>query len=333
MSVRSAENDVTTRGAFSASAHLRRLLTGPGPYRQAWLRHCERRREGLNQAAVAAVLSQHLWESGRVSDRDTLLPRRLKDRVSRSLSGRVLSPSMLRLFIEAFEMEESDSQELWSLLLDGGSDIPVVAPTTPMTGRPRAPRPGGYRTLAVHDFHRVGADRHPSEHRTVHVIRATDRVETFQFRFDTDAAAVQVLRGGRAAELTPSGTQGLHAVDITLTQPLRPGETASLEYRTVFAYREPPEPLMRRVVRDAATNVQIHVTFDPLAVPDRVEWCRWSAERLDSAPICAEPVRPNRAGEVHRFLDTVSGTGVGFRWRWDGEPPASQRFLSPARDG
>lgn len=309
--------DPTTTGAARAGAYLRQLLSAPGPYRDSWQRHCERRRQGLHQAAVATVLSHHLWDTGQAPDHDTALPRRLKDRVSRSLSGRGLSPAMLRLFIEAFVISDTEAHELWSLLLESGADTPVLAPGTPLTGPAHATAAQDYRTVTVHDFHRIGPDRFPVEHRTIHVIRAIDELDTFRFRFDTDAAAVQVLRGGRAAALTPSGYPGLHAVDITLTQPLQPGETASLEYRTVFAYRTLPEPLMRRLVRSSAMNLEIHVTFDRRALPRRVEWCSWSADHLDSEPLATEPVIPDRAGEVHRYTESVSGAGVGFRWAWD----------------
>ena len=316
MSVDDSGSEATASGVARASAHLRDLLSTPGPYREAWLRYSERWRGGLHQAAIAAVLSTHLWETGRVSDSDTVLPRRLKDRVSRSLSGRTLSPSMLRLFIDAFEIADEEARQLWTLLLDDGSNAPVIAPTTPLSGEAGRVHSHGYETLAVHDFHRIGADRFPVEHRTVQVIRATEGLETFQLRFDTDAAAVQVLRGGRAAGLTPSGVPGQHAVDVALTQPLRPGETASLEYRLVFAYRELPEPVMRRLVPDEGTDAQVHVTFDPTALPVRVEWCQWKADRLGMDQISAEVVLPNREGEVHRYVSSSRGTGVGFRWAW-----------------
>lgn len=304
-------------GSAEAAAYLRDLLTTPGRYRDVWLRHSQRRRDGLNQAAVAAVLSHHLWETGEASERDLLLARRLKDRVSRSLSGKVLAPRMLRMFVEAFGISDQESTVLWNLLLDGGSLTPVVAPGAPLAGPGRPRGSLKYRTLAVHDYHRVGADRLPIEHRTVQVIRATADLDTVEYRFDTDAAAVQVLRGGRAAELLPSGVTGLHAVDITLTQPLRAGETASLEHRTIFAYRSMPEPVMRRIVRDSATNVEIHVTFDAQAAPKRVDWCSWRADRLDTPPVSAQPVTLNRAGEVHRYVEALHGLGAGFRWQWE----------------
>ncbi|QOR71332.1 hypothetical protein IM660_03245 [Ruania alkalisoli] len=74
----------------------------------------------------------------------------------------------------------------------------------------------------------------------MHVIRAHAPLATFQYRFDTDAAVVQVPRGGRAAELVPSGIPGLHAVDITFTEPLEAGQTASLEYRTISPTKSHP---------------------------------------------------------------------------------------------
>ncbi len=294
-----------------AAQLLSRLVEGT--YRHAWLPYCKRQRQSINQSAVATVLSQHLWETGQASELDVTLPRRLKDRVSRALSGRALPPAMLQLFIEAFAVSPADARLLWEALLDDPAG-PVIVPGAAPLGGEAAPRTRDFETVSVHDYHRVGADRCPVEHRTVHVIRAHASLSTFQYRFDTDAAVVQVLRGGRAAELVPSGVPGLHAVDITFTEPLEAGQTASLEYRTIFAYQEPPEPLFRRVSLKRSGNVAIHVAFD--RHPRSLQWCHWNTDHLESEPVSAEPVRLNSDGEAHRFVEAIEAEGVGFAWEW-----------------
>ncbi|QOR71325.1 hypothetical protein IM660_03210 [Ruania alkalisoli] len=286
-------------------------------YREVWLPYCKRHRQGLSQAAVATVLSKHLWETGQASELDIALPRRLKDRVSRALSGRSLPPTMLQLIIEAFGISDAEARTAWSLLLDEDPDPSVaLPPAVPLTGRVSPRSAAAYQTVSAHDFHRLGPDGRPVEHRTVQVIRAHAPVANLQCRFDGDVTAVQVLRGGSAADMTPSGIPDLHAVDITLTEPLQPGETASLEYQVLFAHEHPPKPLVRRVSRNEAKNVTVHVAFHPRCRPRRLEWCRWSADRLGSGPLSAEPVTPNADGEAHRYLGAISGEGVGFRWEW-----------------
>ncbi len=99
-----------------AGRHLAELLAGPGPYRARWLRHVTRATPGrVNQAAVARVLAEWLWQHGEHPDSD-LLPRALRDRVSRALGGRALSAATLRLFVAAFAMSAADEAELWDLL-------------------------------------------------------------------------------------------------------------------------------------------------------------------------------------------------------------------------
>ncbi|MFC8455071.1 hypothetical protein [Kitasatospora sp. NPDC057223] len=98
-----------------AGRHLAALLAAPGPYRARWLRHVTRATPGrINQAAVTRVLAEWLWQHGEHPDSD-LLPRALRDRVSRALGGRSLSAPTLRLFVAAFAMSAADESALWEL--------------------------------------------------------------------------------------------------------------------------------------------------------------------------------------------------------------------------
>jgi hypothetical protein len=141
-------------------------------------------------------------------------------------------------------MSPVDATDLWALR--SGRDparLAVVRAPEPCDG---SSPPPNYQTIALHEFHALGADGLPAHHRTVHVIRAVDTVVSYSYRFDTDAAAVEVVRGGTAGPLYQSSEDGLFGVDIAFPRPLRPGETASFEYRTIFKYKAPPPPEFRR---------------------------------------------------------------------------------------
>ncbi|MER8186102.1 hypothetical protein [Kitasatospora sp. NPDC094015] len=108
--------DVRSTGPAAAGRHLADLLARPGPYRTRWLRHVARATpDRVNQAAVTRVLAHWLWLNGEAAESDTL-PRALRDRVSRALTGRMLSAGTLRLFAAAFALAEQDEADLWALL-------------------------------------------------------------------------------------------------------------------------------------------------------------------------------------------------------------------------
>lgn len=116
-SLQTSNGPTCTPSTQVAAARLlvQTLLRSPGA-RRRWQRHATRRRPGLHQAAVCQVLARHLWSTGQEPQWDTQLPRRLKDRVSRALSGTGLGPSTLRLFIDAFELDAATEDRLWAAL-------------------------------------------------------------------------------------------------------------------------------------------------------------------------------------------------------------------------
>ncbi len=290
------------------------LLTSPGSYRNQWIRYQARRTPSgsINQSAVGHVLAAYLWESGQVSDSETDLPRRLKDTVSRALGGRVITASTLQVFVEAFRMSHADAADLWSRFLgESRGKVSVVRTSGPGPDPP----PKDYRTISLHEFHTVGADRLPAEHRTIQVIEAKGLVERYRYRFDTTAAAVVVVRGGQVSPVFKDELPGLYAVDITLTDPLRKGDTGSYEYRTIFAYKSPPEPIFRRAALGRVENVEIHVQFDERALPSTVSWCVW--DNYDSpTPSMSEEVARRADNSVHRYIEALERAAVGFAWVW-----------------
>lgn len=91
------------------------LLTDPRCRRRWQSRASRSRRGSLNQAAIAQVLAEWLWDNGEELESDVLLPRRLKDRVSRALSP-LEGPSArsLTMFIEAFDIRQEVAEQLWA---------------------------------------------------------------------------------------------------------------------------------------------------------------------------------------------------------------------------
>ncbi len=260
------------------------------------------------------VLATHLWDTGQVPETDQVLPRRLKDLVSRALSGRVLSARTLLLFADAFEMTPEHSAELHALRAGRPHAGTEGASTHSARDQPRSGIAGqDFHTVALHELHTVGPAGLPVEHRTMHLIRAIEDVDRYRYMFDTDAVTVEVLRGGRAGPVYQ--VDGMFAVDIEFDRPLSPGETGSFEYVTRFDYRSPPEPVFRRGARVRVENVELHVQFHPHKLPDQVWWITW-ADPYGSEPSLEELVQLEPEGSVHRFLPVIERGAAGFRWHF-----------------
>ncbi|NHC46881.1 hypothetical protein [Motilibacter aurantiacus] len=168
--------------------------------------------------------------------------------------------------------------------------------------------------MTVLEHHFLGADGIPAKHETSQVIRSmTDGLESYLYRFDTNALTVEVERGGRAGQVRRVG-DGIWAVDIVLTKPLRLHETASLSYRTTFRYQEPPDPVMRRAVPEKANSVEIYVRFHPDKLPGAVWWCTWDG--LDGGVLHEAVAELDDEHSVHKFLEGAEKALVGFRWEW-----------------
>lgn len=278
---------------------LRELLAQP-VYRAQWESYVRQRPSAsVNQAAVARLLADFLVDTGERDYRSPDLARHLKDRVGRALTGQRASPETLRWLIEAFSMSEGDRQQLWAAFRAGA---------TTSTGA------ATHHNVAIHELHTVGVDGVPLSHRTVQVLRAgRHRITHYTYKFDTDAASVEIIRGGVAGPVYPCGN-GLSAVDIALHRPLEPGDTASLEYLTTFAYRDPPSPEFRRGAVRPIDSLELRVQFHRSCRPRRIWWARW--RHLDGSPVHQEPVALDPEHAVHRYLSNVEATIVGFTWEW-----------------
>jgi hypothetical protein len=292
-------------GAREAADYLRELLERPGPYRRRWEQHAERRRgEEINYTAVARVLVEYLQQyPERPGDADAL-PRQRRHLVERALSGERLSPSTLRLFIEAFLISDGDERQRREVI----GKLAVSPAESAAMGEQR------HLTLQLQELHRLGPDGLPAEHRTMQTIEAVvDGLDRYPYRFDTAATEVKVLQGGSAGPLYEVN-QDVSAVDIVLAQPLDKGDIANLEYRTTFSYTEPPPPELRRAARYRVENLLIRVQFDPGKLPKSVWWAIWDGR--EGPVIEQEPVELNNELAVMRFLHVIECAVVGFHWEW-----------------
>lgn len=324
-------------GVSQAGAYLLHLLETYGPARDRWMRFVRRgvnvgvlgRRAAedgrdldstvltrtiapaVNQAAVAAAIAHHLYETGERPDSQTGLPRMIKDRVNRALSGRAMSAETLRWFVDAFALPADDARRL-SALLHGTSAVTVLRgeATSPLRalGQP-------HRTVSLAEHHWIGPDRCPVRHETRQVLEATtEPLTTYVYGFDTAALTVDVLLGGRASGPITDAGQGIWTVPIRLARPVQPGGTATLAYRSTFHYDQPPPPEFRRAAFERLESVDLRVEFDPDAVPARVCYAEWSG--LDEPPTRVEEVPLDADHSAHVFLRAVHNLIVGFTWTW-----------------
>lgn len=294
--------------AIDETSRMLRELLLEKRYARRWQAHIARRQaHALHQSGICQVIAEYLWANALQPAGDEDLPRKLKDRVYRALGGQSLSLGTLRWFIEAFEMTPDDTARL---LRSAGSREPGTVIGRSVV-RPGVLPPRRHHTVSLHERHRVGPDGLPESHRTMHVIRANERLDRYPYIFDTDAASVRVVQGGRAGEPYALDS-GLYAVDIVLTRPLEAGETATMGYETTFWYRTPPPQEFRRASSGRIENLDLRVQFHHLRLPEQVWWSEWPT--LDAPPSLSEPTALAVDKSVHRYLDAIEHTVVGFRW-------------------
>lgn len=294
-------------GATAALLHS--LLCQEEGYRRAWRARMARTpSSALQQSAVARVLAEHLWDTGLEDDSDEGLPRRLKDTVARALSGRSLSPRILELFVEAFDMSEAHRAALRASWEQEARRLGTLAPDTPLRVDPPV---GSARTVVLHETHLVGPLGLPVGHCAQRLVRADTATSVVTCPLPPGTVAVTVLHGGTAG--APYAASGGMAVDVDLWQALTPGGTTLLEYRTVAVGRSPGRREVCSSLEGGEGWVSTAVRFDPARVPSRVCWQRWDV-----------------AGTVGRRGETLLGPGlaadlvlhepgagrIGFTWQW-----------------
>jgi hypothetical protein len=306
-----------------AAAYLRQLLLKPGTYRRLWEQHVVRERRGeINQLAVAEVLAEHLWSYPRHEGDADVMPRQLKDSVSRALSGRLLSRPQLSLFIDAFGISDDEAERLWRLWNNSAS-VAVLsgrrAVSAQLEGDLRAALgPRRHQTLSLHDHIEIGPDALPARTRTMQVIEAiaagTDRIP---YLYDTNALTVEVGQGcqGVSRQLYKIGDE-LFATSIMLSKVLDVGETSTLEYWTTYSYEEgrcdQQVRQHRRAVVHHVENVDMRVQFHPARLPAVLWWATWDG--VEGEIVGQEEVSLDLQHSAHRYTRSIDRTVVGFHW-------------------
>ncbi|MCW2677015.1 MAG: uncharacterized protein JWR70_2055, partial [Modestobacter sp.] len=252
----------------------------------------------------------HLYESGEVGAEHR--PRSLENRVGRALNGQRLSDRTLELFIAAFALTPEHADELRALRRGRATSGRLVVATA-LAGERAMPRRTA-RTLQVAEHHEVGADRSPRLHVTRQLLEAVEVTDRYHYVFDTPHAAVAVLSGGTPTTAFRVAGTPLCAVEIVLPQPLLPGQTAHLEYETVFAYPQPPAPEFRRGVSASVRHLAMTVRFDEAVQPPEVARGRWTSVEA-TEPDETVPVRLV-GGQASVELAPDGECVVGFTWRW-----------------
>ena len=312
------------QGRGAAASYLRQLLLKPGSYRRLWEQHVVRARRGdINQLAVAEVLARYLWCYPRRPGDADVLPRQLKDSVSRALSGKLLSRPLLSLFIEAFAIAGSEAERLWRMY-EGSASVAVLHGRRAVSAQAEsdlraALGPRRHQTLTLHDHAEIGPDQLLARTRTMQVIEAlVPGTGQIPYLYDTSALTLDVGPGCRGISRELYQVGDVFATNILLARELGAGETATLEYWTTYQY--PAQPLTpqhcqyRRAVMASVENVDIRVQFHPDALPATVWWASWDG--VDGPVSSQEVVSLDVQHSAHRYLRSMERTVVGFHWAW-----------------
>lgn len=307
---------ISMDGVKITGEKLSELLLHRPEYRARWEPY---RRRGsprtLNQAAIAQVIALYLWETGERPERETDLPRVLKDRVHRALAGEVLSPQTLSWFVGAFGLKAADAAMLRALRFGRpmGAAQPPVVDTLRSPGV--VPLPQQHRTVSVFERRMIDAAGRPVRHRSTRaLIACADEVVSYPYRLMSGARDITVRYGGRVtARHEFNGSAPV--LEITLTRPLAAGDVASLEYEVHFDASHRPVSEYRRVAHERVDNLDLVVEFSRRLLPRGVWWTVWDTHRGGNR-VHEEPVELDAEGCVHRFVPYLENAAVGFRWTW-----------------
>ncbi len=312
--------DAAAKAAAAASSYLYDLLTKPGRYRTTWRNLLVPGGGALS--AIADVIAAHLAEQG--SPDHDLDPVKLRARVSRALAGNspdtVLTSVTLAWFVDAFDIAPDDANRL-RYLHAGSSSIRYVRGAAQETDLPvfDAP-PARHRTVDLREYHFLGPDGLPVQHRTDQIIEATeDGLDRYTYMVDTNMLTLDVQTGGIPGvpyQLRARDGNVYHAIDVLLERPLQRGTTSVLNYTATFRYEVAPPTEMRRAFRRKVDKFLLWIKFHPSMVPSNLWWAEWDGI-ANSTITHREPVALNSSYEAHRFLEGgVEHAVVGFYWEW-----------------
>ncbi|GAA4536414.1 hypothetical protein [Amycolatopsis samaneae] len=314
---RPGKTEQQRRAEQAAGLHICDLLRQPGLYRDLWEAAADEiKPDSVNQAAVCQVLARYLWDASLEPETRTDLPRSLKDPVSKALRGVSLSPNLLRTFIAAFNFSVSDADR--TRLLYRGEERPsVIVGVLPPPSEVPGYRSPEFDTLKLQEHHWLGPDGLPARHRTEIMIRSrVDGLASYQYRIDTPHARVRAVRGGKPGAMYNAGG-GIWAVELMFPRPLLRGEERYIEFWTLLKYDTAPPREMRRGTHERIDHLDIRVEFHPNRLPSRVFWAEWEHYvGPENRVIGREEFRLDNNLVVHRYVDAVERTVVGFYWDW-----------------
>jgi len=299
--------------AGSVGDRLSELL-GREEYAELWRPYRKRAHPGpLYQAAIAQAIAEYLWKAGEYQDTDTVLPRRLKDPVSRALRGDSISPRILEWFIGAFHMGEEDAEWLRAAL---NSDPPSAEnPVNSLRSPQELPVPQLHRTVSAFERRVIGPDGVPVEHHTSRAIRAEEDIVRFYPCRQFSAAAEVLMVGGGEITGQRQHPGSSPILEMTLSSPLPVGRVSSLAYQAKFAPGSGVATEYRQVAHARAEHVDIVVQFHQKHLPRSVWWAVWNDHR-GGAVLDEQLISLDTGGRAHRHLPSLENAAVGFRWEW-----------------
>ncbi|MEU3625988.1 hypothetical protein BS329_30520 [Amycolatopsis coloradensis] len=305
------------RAEQATGLYLRELLTEPGPARDQWEEVADEIKPGdITQSAICQVLALHMWDQAIEPETDQSLPRRLKDPVSKALRGLGFSPRLLRCFLGAFMFSDKAVTHVRALYR-GDQRPAVIVGTLPSPEQMPEYRAHDYDTLKLQEHHWLGADGLPSRHRTEIMIRArVDGLSVYQYRIDTPHARVRSVRGGEGGVLHQLGP-GIWAVDLKFPHALKAGEDHYIEFWTLLKYDVAPPPEMRRGSHERVEHLDIRVEFHPEKLPSGAFWGEWAHYTGPGNKLIDRDEHAlDEHSAVHRYVEAIERTVVGFYWEW-----------------
>jgi hypothetical protein len=317
-------NERQKRGQRAAARHLRMLLLKPGPYRDRWEAYAHDISPGeVNQSAVCQVIAQHLWDKGERSEGDMKLPRKLKDRISRTLTDEDLSLETVRWLVAGFRLSQHDAQRVYELYRADIAPRTVVGNLPPRSGAAETRAPV-HQTELLFEHHWIGPAGLPVRHHTQQTIFSlVDGLESYRCGLDTQEAEVRVRRGGKASDIYPVG-DGHYALNIVFPHALRYGEEHYLDYWTLLHYSRPPPAEFRRAMHQRVEHLDMRVEFHPRKLPSRLWWAQWRDYRDARAEVTEREIMAlDEDRSARKYLDSAERAVVGFYWEWLTRAPAT----------
>lgn len=311
--------------ATSLATYLLHLLRDEPEYRRQWLQRPadsgrSRLEADVNRMAIARTVFAFLVDETWGETEQTLDS--LKHRIYRTLNGGPTHESTIGWILDAFDMTDEHRDQVWSLFaaararrrIEGTPR--VLRGLDPVDWTELRPLRALSQTVSAHEHHAIGADRRPSTHRTLQIVRALeDGVETYPYLWDAGSAELSVIHGGTVAEVREVATPPFLAAIIRYDRPLRAGETHSMELLLDFSYPEVPEPVFQKgVIGGQSTNIGLRLSFHPDGLPKRVRLVEWPNIQAD--PLALGDVGLDSDHSTHQFYDRLKDRIVGFAWDW-----------------